>query len=125
MTTLSSTVTEPEIPTSPAIEQFRPMRTLCAICTRLSILVFSPMTVSARAPRSTVELAPISTLSWMTHAADLRNALGAGRAGGKAETVLADPGAGVDDDLVAGKRRLNGCAGADVAVTADLAEVSR
>ncbi len=34
-------------------------------------------------------------------AADLRNALRAGRAGGEAETVLADPGAGMDDHPVA------------------------
>src|SRR5271156_2843574 len=61
--TKSPTSELPDMPTCPAIKQCRPMRTLCAICTRLSILVPSPMTVSRVEPRSIVQLAPISTSS--------------------------------------------------------------
>ena len=39
------------------------MRTLCAICTRLSIFVPAPITVSSMLPRSIVVFAPISTSS--------------------------------------------------------------
>ena len=41
------------------------MRTLCAICTRLSIFVPAPITVSSMLPRSIVVFAPISTSSSM------------------------------------------------------------
>ena len=45
--------------------QCRPIVQLWPICTRLSILVPSPITVSPLPPRSIAVLAPISTLSWM------------------------------------------------------------
>ena len=61
----SSTVVDPAMPTWATITQWRPITTLWAIWTRLSIFVPSPITVSRLAPRSTVELAPISTSSWM------------------------------------------------------------
>ena len=51
-TALSPTVTLPDMPTCETIRQCRPIETLCPICTRLSILVPSPMTVSRVAPRS-------------------------------------------------------------------------
>ena len=41
------------------------MRQLCPICTRLSIFVPGPITVSSTLPRSMVVLAPISTSSPM------------------------------------------------------------
>ena len=52
-------MTLPEIPVWEARTQFRPMTTLWAIWTRLSILVFSPITVSSAAPRSTVAQADV------------------------------------------------------------------
>ena len=52
------------MPVCEAIRQWRPTETLCAICTRLSIFVPSPMTVSRVEPRSIVVFAPISTSSW-------------------------------------------------------------
>src|SRR6266576_2255998 len=44
----------------------RPSTTLCPICTRLSIIVPGPITVSCPEPRSIVVLAPISTSSPIT-----------------------------------------------------------
>src|SRR5690606_3248204 len=64
--TISPIVTDPDMPVFPAITQERPIFTLCATCTRLSILLPSPMIVSDKAPRSTVVFAPISTSFWMT-----------------------------------------------------------
>src|SRR3989344_2892768 len=61
----SPIATLPEMPVWAAMTQFRPTRTLWAICTRLSILVFSPIAVSSNAPRSIVVLAPMETPSWM------------------------------------------------------------
>src|SRR5208282_1194574 len=61
--TKSPTFTLPDMPVCEAIRQCRPIETLCAICTRLSILVPSPMMVSRVEPRSIVVLAPISTSS--------------------------------------------------------------
>src|SRR5438874_512238 len=46
--------------------QPRPSSTLCPICTKLSIIVPGPITVSCPEPRSIVVLAPISTSSPMT-----------------------------------------------------------
>jgi len=63
--TSSSTCVLPAIPACPAIRQRAPMRQLCPICTRLSIFVPGPITVSSTLPRSMVVLAPISTSSPM------------------------------------------------------------
>ena len=49
------------------------MRTLCAICTRLSIFVPAPITVSSMLPRSIVVFAPISTSDSDDAAADVRD----------------------------------------------------
>ena len=101
MTTKSPSSAEPAMPHWATITQWRPITTLWAICTRLSILVPSPITVSASAPRSMVVLAPISTSSPMM----TRPICGTFRwpfgAHGEAEAVLADAHAGVDDDAVA------------------------
>src|SRR3989304_2252342 len=51
------------MPTWARITQRVPMRTLWATCTRLSILVPGPTTVSPTLPRSIVVLAPTSTSS--------------------------------------------------------------
>ena len=56
----------PAMPACAAIMVPRPMRTLCAICTRLSMQQPWPITVSGPAPRSMVVLAPISTSSSMS-----------------------------------------------------------
>jgi PAS domain S-box-containing protein len=56
---------DPAIPTCDTIRQCLPIFTLCAICTRLSTFVPSPITVSPRAARSTVVPAPSSTSSSM------------------------------------------------------------
>src|SRR5262249_6669271 len=61
--TRSSITTLPEMPHCETMMQWRPIITLCPICTRLSILVPSPMTVSRMPPRSMVVPAPISTSS--------------------------------------------------------------
>ncbi len=63
--TPSPATTLPEMPVCAASRQLRPRRTLWATWTRLSILVFSPITVSSHAPRSMQVQAPIETLSWM------------------------------------------------------------
>src|SRR5580704_10380055 len=54
MVTKSPTVTLPAMPVCAAIRQCRPMLTLWAICTRLSILLPSPIIVSRIEPRSMV-----------------------------------------------------------------------
>src|SRR5216117_3069870 len=59
--TSSSTWVLPAIPAWPAMRQRAPMRQLCPICTRLSILVPWPTTVSSTLPRSIVVLAPITS----------------------------------------------------------------
>jgi hypothetical protein len=56
----------PERPVCAAMTTSSPMRTLWPTWTRLSIFVPRQMRVSSSAPRSTVELAPISTSSSMT-----------------------------------------------------------
>ena len=56
----------PAMPTQPAITVCAPMRTLWPICTWLSILTPSSITVSPIVPRSIVVLAPISTSSPIT-----------------------------------------------------------
>src|SRR5579875_3750372 len=50
--TKSSSLVLPAMPTCPARTQPRPIRTLCPICTRLSIIVPEPITVSGPEPRS-------------------------------------------------------------------------
>jgi hypothetical protein len=62
-TTPSSSTVEPAIPACATTMQCSPSVQLCPICTRLSILVPRPIRVSPSVPRSTVELAPISTSS--------------------------------------------------------------
>src|SRR5207247_1994088 len=49
--TSSSTCVLPAMPACPAIKQRAPIRQLCPICTRLSIFVPAPMTVSSTLPR--------------------------------------------------------------------------
>ena len=56
----------PATPDIAAMIVCAPMRTLCAICTRLSSFTPSSMTVSSIAPRSIVVFAPISTSSPIT-----------------------------------------------------------
>jgi hypothetical protein len=51
----------PEIPTCATMMQWRPTITLCPICTRLSILLPSPMRVLSVVARSMVVFAPTST----------------------------------------------------------------
>ena len=99
--------------------QCRPMQQLWPICTRLSILVPSPMTVSLVAPRSMVELAPISTSSWMMTRRVWRIFLMSVRSRQIAEAVLADTDTRMDDDAIADQRMLDGRAGADRTVAAD------
>ncbi len=107
------------MPTWATITQWRPITTLWAICTRLSILVPSPITVSRLAPRSIVLLAPISTSSWMMTRPDLRHLQMPLRAHGEAEAVLADADAGMKDHPVAEKGVRDGGVGADGAIPAD------
>ena len=80
------------------------MRTLCAICTRLSMRVPAPMTVSSSAPRSTVVLAPISTSSSITTRPSCGTVWKPSGGDGEAEAVLADADAGIDVDPVADQR---------------------
>ena len=65
-TTRSPITVEPATPAWPQIRQVRPIRTLWPICTWLSILVPSPIVVSAMVPRSMQLLAPTSTSSPIT-----------------------------------------------------------
>ena len=107
------------MPTCATMMQCRPISTLWAICTWLSILVPSPITVSRLAPRSIVVLAPISTSSWMMTrpiCATFRWPVGPMR---EAEAVLADADARMDDDAVADQRVLDDGVGADEAVAPD------
>ena len=100
--------------------QCRPIVQLWPICTRLSILVPSPITVSPLPPRSIVVLAPISTLSWMMtrpSCGTLTWPLGARLV---AKAVLPDVAAGVHDDAVADQRMHDRGARPDRAVAADL-----
>src|SRR5690606_34570285 len=63
----SPTVVLPEIPTWEIRITCRPIRSLCPTCTRLSILVPSPIIVLPIEPRSIVVLHPISTSLPRTH----------------------------------------------------------
>ena len=77
------------------------------------------MIVSLRAPRSTVELAPISTSSWMMTRPICGTLRCPRRAHGEAEAVLADAHARMDDHPVADEGVGDGRQRADVAVAAD------
>ena len=57
----SPTLQLPEMPVCAAMTVFAPIAQLWPMCTRLSNFVPGPMTVSSSAPRSMVQLAPIST----------------------------------------------------------------
>jgi hypothetical protein len=61
ITTKSPISTDPAIPHCAAIAQYRPMRTLCATCTRSSRRVPDPITVSRSVPRSIVLRAAVLT----------------------------------------------------------------
>src|SRR3984957_8729513 len=63
ITTFSPISVLPEMPTCAATTELRPILTLCATCTKLSIFTPAPTTVASSDPRSTVELHPISTSS--------------------------------------------------------------
>ena len=107
------------MPVCAASTQWRPISTLCAIWTRLSILVPSPITVSRIAPRSIVVLAPISTSSWMMTRPTCGTLPWPPAARQIAEAVLPDARAGMDDDAVADQRVDDGRARADGAIAAD------
>ena len=66
-------VTLPEMPICATITQCRPIATLWAIWTRLSILVPSPITVSRLAPRSIVRVGADLDIVLDDDAADLRH----------------------------------------------------
>ena len=106
------------MPTPDTMTQWRPITTLWAICTRLSILVPSPITVSREAPRSIVVLAPISTSSW-TITRPTCGTLRWLRAHGEAEPVLAEPRPGCRITRLPSSAWLQGGPGADRAVAAD------
>ena len=92
---------DPETPDCATMTQWRPMTTLWPICTRLSILAPSPITVSRLAPRSMVMPAPISTSSWMI-TRPICGTLRWPRAPEReAEAVLADTSARMNDDPIA------------------------
>ena len=69
----SPTFVEPAMPTCDAMPHMRPICTLCAIITRLSIFVPAPMRVSRRKARSMQVFAPISTSSSNHHGTNLRD----------------------------------------------------
>ena len=102
---------EPEIPACATITQWRPIITLWPICTRLSILVPSPITVSRCAPRSIVRVGADLDIVLDDDAADLRHFEVPSRPHGEAETVLSDPHAGMDDDAVADQRNCTDACG--------------
>ena len=108
------------MPTWATITQWRPMTTLWAIWTRLSILVPSPITVSRLAPRSTVRVGADLHVVLDDDAADLRHLEVALRPHGEAEAVLADAHARMEDDPVAEEGMGDRHVGADRAVAADL-----
>ena len=92
------------MPTWATITQWRPMTTLWAICTRLSILVPSPITVSRLAPRSIVRVGADLDVVLDDDAADLRHLEVPLRPHGEAEAVLPDAHARMQDHAVADKR---------------------
>ena len=81
--------------------QLRPITTLWAIWTRLSILVFSPITVSSQAPRSIQVLAPIATSSWMITRPSWGTSISPCGPTATPKPGLADHGAGADRHAVA------------------------
>src|SRR5881628_1824203 len=103
--TSSSTWVLPAIPAWPAMRQRAPMRQLCPICTRLSILVPGPTTVSSTLPRSIVVLAPIHVVpdDAATHLGNLARHL-AVLPRDVAEAVRAESHARVQNDAVAHDR---------------------
>ena len=86
------------------ITQFRPITTLWAIWTRLSILVFSPITVSSKAPRSMQVCAPIVTPSWMITRPSCGTSIRPRGPTASAEAGLADHRAGADRHAIADQR---------------------
>ncbi len=71
MTTKSPSSVEPEMPVCATITQWRPMTTLCPICTRLSIFVPSPMIVSLSRGRAAHLCSGRNVLRGMTRARNL------------------------------------------------------
>ena len=84
--------------------QARPIWTLCPICTRLSIRVPAPMTVSSKVPRSIVVLAPTSTSLSITTRPSCGTVWNPSGRDSEAEPILSDPDARVDIDPVADQR---------------------
>ena len=99
--TPSPIVQLPEMPHWPATMQCRPIVTLCAIWTRLSILVPSPMTVSPNAPRSIGAVGPDLDVVLDDDTADLRHLAMALGARDIAEAILPDRAAGMHDHAIA------------------------
>ncbi len=83
------------------IRQSRPIRTLCATCTRLSIFVPAPITVSSMLPRSIVVFAPISTSSSHEAPPDVRDLPVHALGEHVAEPVTPEPRPGVHDHAAA------------------------
>ncbi len=107
------------MPTWAAIKQCRPIETLCAIWTRLSILVPSPIVVSRVAAAIDRRVGADLDIVLDDDAAGLRNLLMALRTWQIAETVLADAGAGMDDHAIADQRMQDRGAGTDRAAAPD------
>ena len=87
------------MPTCATITQCLPMVTLWAICTRLSIFVPSPISVSRPLPRSMRVGADLDVVA-DDHAPELRHLEMALRPHREAEPILPDAHAGVEDDPV-------------------------
>ena len=117
--TKSPTFTLPDMPVCEAIRQCRPTMTLCAICTRLSILVPSPMMVSRVEPRSIVRICTDFDVVLDDDAARLRDFLMALRTGQIAKAVLTDARARIDDDAIANQGMQDCSAGANRTVAPD------
>ena len=91
-------------PTCATMMQWRPITTLWAIWTRLSILVPSPITVSRVGAAVDRRVGADLDVVLDDDAADLRHLEVPPRPDGEAEPVLADAHAGMDDDAVAEQR---------------------
>ena len=95
------------------------MLTLWPTCTRLSILVPSPMIVSRMAPRSIGCPGPDFDVVLNNHAADLRHLEMSVAAHHKAEPVLPDIASRMDNDPIANQSVADHRIGADRTIAAD------
>ena len=91
----------PATPTPAMMQAASPIRTLWPTCTRLSILVPRPITVSSRLPRSTQEWEPTCDVVPEDAAADVADRPVPAGAGGEPEAVAADHRAGLEPHPVA------------------------